>query len=106
MGLLVMVAYRPRVGMEQRLLELVKEHVPRLRHEQLATDRDPLVMRAGDGTLIEVFEWQSADAIHTAHANAAVQAMWEQFGAACEYETLANLPECQGLFATFEPVEL
>ena len=106
MGLMVLVAYRPYTGAEQQLLELIREHVPILRQEGLATDFTPFVMRAADGTLVEVFEWASEKAIASAHNNPAVQALWERFGAVCEYTPLAALPECQGPFATFEPIAL
>ena len=106
MSRIVIVAYRPRSGAEQPLLELIKEHVPILRQEGLATNFMPLVMRAADGTLLEVFEWQSEEAIASSHHNPAVQALWQRFSAVCEYTPLATLPECQGPFATFEPVML
>ena len=63
-------------------------------------------MRAADGTIVEVFEWLSAEAIDRAHANPAVQALWAEFVAACEYLPLANLPEAQQMFAEFEPLAL
>ena len=106
MGVMVIVAYRPYTGAEQQVRELIREHVPILRQEGLATDFTPLIMRAGDGTLLEVLEWQSAEAIASAHHNPAVQSLWERLGAVCEYTPLAGLPECQGLFATFEPITL
>lgn len=106
MGQFVIVAYRPREGKEARLLELVREHMPILRREGLVTDRPALVMRAEDGTIVEVFEWRSAEAVERAHANEVVQAMWERFNEACEYESLANLEECSRPFSPFEPVDL
>ncbi len=105
MGQFVIVAYRPRQGKETRLLELVKEHVPILRREGLATDRAACVMRAEDGTIVEVFEWQSAEAIEQAHHNKTVLAMWERFGEACECEILSNLKESQRPFSPFEPID-
>jgi hypothetical protein len=104
MGKFVIAAYRPRAGKEARLLQLVKEHLPILRREGLVTDRPALVMRSHNGTIVEVFEWQSADAIMRAHTNPAVNAMWERFNEACEHETLSNLEECHRLFADFEPI--
>jgi hypothetical protein len=55
---------------------------------------------------VEVFEWRSAEAITRAHTTPAVQALWAEFGAACDYRPLSGLPECQQLFAEFEPVTL
>ncbi len=106
MGQMVIVAYRPHAGKEAQFLDLVREHVPILRGEGLATERAPLVMRAASGALIEIFEWASEAAIEAAHSNPAVQALWGRFSEVCDYEILANLPECQRPFSPFEPVEL
>ena len=106
MGEFVIAAYRPKPGREQRLLEVVKEHVPILRREGLATSRSPCVMRARDGTILEVFEWTSREAIDRAHANPAVQALWKRFDDASEHAKLADLDECRGLFASFTPVDV
>jgi hypothetical protein len=106
MGVLVIVAYRPRPGKEARLLELTKTHVLILRGLGLVTDRPPYAMRAADGTIIEVFEWTSKEATASAHTYPAVLAMWEQYGEACEYVPLASVKECSDMFAGFEPIEL
>jgi hypothetical protein len=55
---------------------------------------------------VEVFEWRSAEAIARAHDTPAVQALWAEFGQACDYKPLASLPECHHLFAEFEAVNL
>ncbi len=106
MGQMVIVAYRPHEGKEAHLLSLIREHLPILRREGLATDRQPLVMSAESGAMVEIFEWKSPAAIEEAHSNAAVQALWNRFSEVCDYEVLANLPECKRPFSPFEPVEL
>ena len=106
MGILVIVAYRPKPGKEQGLLELTRAHVPILRSQGLATDRPPTAMRAADGTVIEVFEWKSSEAIASAHTNPVVQGMWAKYGEVCDYVKLADLKECSDPFAGFEPLEL
>ena len=106
MGHMVIATYRPKQGKEQELLVLVRDHVPRLRKEGLVTDRRPLVLRAKDGTLLEIFEWTSKEAVDKAHSHPAVLQMWEQFGAVCDYEKLTNLAESQEMFPHFEPVDL
>jgi hypothetical protein len=103
---MVIVAYRPRPGKEAMLLELTKEHVPILRALGLATERPAYAMRAGDGTIIEVFEWKSKEAIEGAHKHPAVLTMWGKYQEACEYTPLVNVKECSELFAGFEPIEL
>jgi len=65
-GVCVIVAYRPKPGKEDGLLELVRSRVPTLRQEGLVSDRAPTIMRAGDGTIIEVSEWKSREAVDAA----------------------------------------
>lgn len=98
----VLASFRPRPGQADALLALVREHVPTLQRLGLATMRAPLVMRAGDGTLVEAFEWTSAEAIDAAHRHPEVLAMWQRFEACCEYTRLKDLAEAQHPFAEFE----
>jgi quinol monooxygenase YgiN len=104
-GVCCIVAYRPKPGKEQELLKLVRKRVPTLRKEGLATDRVPTIVRAKDGTIIEVSEWKSHEAIDAAHKNPTVLAMWEKFFAVCDCVPLNTLAETQDMFAGFEPVE-
>jgi len=106
MGRYVIVAYRPFPGKEQQLLDLTSEHLPILRSQGLATERASYVMRAADGTIIECFEWKSADAIAAAHQNPVWQEMCGHYSEVCEYIPLENLDECKKMFAEFESVEL
>ncbi len=106
MGVMVIVAYRPKEGKADRLLELTKKHTPILRDLGLATDRPAYAMRSADGTIIEVFEWKSKEAIEAAHSNPEVLKMWEHYAEACDYTPLINVKECSDLFAGFEPIDL
>ncbi len=106
MGRFVIVAYTPKAGKEQQLLAAVRKHLQVLQTERLVTDKPAYVMRAGDGTIVEVFEWRSAEAIHQAHSSPAVQALWGEFGAACDYTPLSKLAETHQMFAEFDAVEL
>jgi hypothetical protein len=106
MGRFVIVAYKPKPGREKQLLAAVEKHLNVLKAEQLVTDRPAYAMRAADGTIVEVFEWRSPEAVRQAHGNPAVQALWAEFGAACDYTPLAKLAEAQQMFAEFETVEL
>jgi uncharacterized glyoxalase superfamily protein PhnB len=101
----VIVCYRAKPGQEAALLNLVRTHVPRLQQLGLATDRAALILRAADGSLVEAFEWSSAQAIADAHNHPAVQAMWTEFSAACDIVKLGSLPETQQLFAEFNSVD-
>ncbi len=62
-------------------------------------------MRARDGTILEVSEWKSREAIDAAHKNPNVLAMWERFFALCDCVPLNTLAEAGEMFAGFEPVE-
>jgi len=104
-GVIVIVAYRPKEGKEMQTLELVRNRVPALRKEGLATDRVPTIMRTRAGTIIEVSEWKSVDAIDAAHKNPNVLAMWNQFSEVCDCIPLNTLAEANDLFAGFEPIE-
>jgi len=104
MGSISVACYKPRPGKEEALLELVRNHLPPLRAEELVTERASIVMRTESGTIIEIFEWVSKEAIAGAHSNPFVLDLWKRFEAACWYETPANPPEFQNMFAHFEPV--
>src|ERR1700746_1980640 len=104
-GVIVIVAYRPKPGKENELLELVRNRVPTLRKEDLVTDRAPTIMRARDGTIIEGPQWKSREAIDAAHKNPKVLAMWNKFFAICDCVPLKSLAEADDLFASFQPIE-
>jgi quinol monooxygenase YgiN len=78
-GVCVIVAYRPKPGKADKVLALLRSRVPNLRQEGLVTDRQPVIMRSRDGTIIEVSEWKSREAIDAAHKNPNVLAMWNKF---------------------------
>ncbi len=103
---LVVAAYRALPGKEPVLLAEVRDHVPLLRSEGLATDRPTVVMRAKDGAILQVFEWASPAAMEEAKRNPRVVAMWERFNACSEVAPLNTLFESADLFAEFEPVDL
>lgn len=102
---IVIVAYRPKAGKGEVLMGEVRDHHPLLRSEGLATDRAPIIMRAADGTVIEVFEWASPAAMQEAHNNPRVQAMWARFAQVCDYVPVGSVAEAGKIFSEFEPVE-
>jgi quinol monooxygenase YgiN len=103
-GVVVIVAYRPKPGKENDLIDLVRIRVPTLRKEGLVSDRVPTIMRSRDGTIIEVSEWKSREAIEAAHKNPNVLAMWNKFFAICDCIPLNTLAEANEMFAGFEPI--
>jgi hypothetical protein len=104
LGDVVIVAYRPKPGCDQKLLDLAADHVPLLRRLGLATDRPATMMQGQDGVVIEVFEWADG-AIAAAHQNPQILELWGSYAAICDYVPLSALPEAAELFATFKPVE-
>lgn len=106
MGRAVIVAYRPKAGRDDALHAAVRKHLDVLRAEHLVTDRPATVLRAADGTVVEIFEWASAEAIARAHGSLAVQALWAEFAAAGDYVPLADLAEARQLFAEFDALQL
>lgn len=102
-GRIVIVAYRPFAGKEKELDALMKTHVEILRKEGLATDREPVLMRCSDDTVLEVFEWKSREAIESAHNNPAVQKMWQEYAQVCTFVPLSQVKETHDMFAEFAP---
>ena len=96
--------YKPKKGKEQELLKVVEEHMPILKAQDLITERKPIVMRAADGCIVEVFEWKSAQAISDAHHNLEVQKLWERFSEVCEFEVPVNVKEFHDMFPEFSPL--
>jgi len=104
MGRIVIVGYKPKPGKNEALKALMKTHLPRLKQEGLVTNRASIMMEAADGTIIEVFEWISKEAIENAHTNPAVLQMWGEYGEVCDYVPVGSLEEIGNLFSGFEPL--
>ena len=67
MGRIVIACYRPKAGKNEALRALMQTHLSTLRSEGLVTDRKSIMMEAKDGTILEIFEWKSREAIEAAH---------------------------------------
>ena len=106
MPVTVMALFRPKPGREADLMACMRDHLPVLRARGLATDAPSTILRAGDGTLVEIFEWRSADAIDAAHTDPAVGKLWARYAACCDYVTLGDLAESRTMFPSFERVML
>lgn len=104
MGRIVIVGYRPKPEKQAELAALMKTHLPILREAGLVTERESIIMQAKDGTIVEVFEWQSKAAMKSAHEHASVLKMWADYDACCTYVPVTELPEISSLFSEFTPV--
>ncbi|WP_010582372.1 hypothetical protein [Schlesneria paludicola] len=100
----VIAAFKPKLGKRNELAAVIKKHWGILSDQGLVTDRQCYVMEAADGTILEVFEWKSSEAIEQAHHNPVILALWQEFEAACEYVPLSSLKESQHLFSEFQPI--
>lgn len=103
---IVFALYRPHAGKGAELLQAVAMHYPVLRKLELITDRAPVVARAKDGSIVEVFEWVSEEAAQKAHEHPEIAAVWESMGKVGDVAALSSLAEVQRPFPHFEPVEL
>lgn len=103
-GVVVIACYRPKPGKSAELLAETRAHWSTLRSEDLVTDRIPIIAQAADGTVVEVFEWASAQAIEAAHANPTVGQMWTRYAEVCDYVPIAEVPEAKQLFSSFTPL--
>lgn len=104
MGRIVIVGYKPKHGKQAELEQLMKTHLPILHAAGLVTDRESIIVRAEDGTIIEVFEWKSKDAMNSAHEHAEVLEMWAAYEACCDYVPVAEIAEISNLFSEFTPL--
>lgn len=102
---IVIAGYKPFEGKEKDLEELMKTHWDTLNGEGLVSARKPILMKAADGTILEVFGWKSAEAIEAAHINPTVKKMWAEYAEVCDYISVKDVPESHQLFSEFTPVE-
>lgn len=101
---IVIAVYRPREGKEAELLACLREHVATLRDRGLVTAREEIVARSRrDGTIVEIFEWKSPEAVQHAHSDPVVSVIWRRLSECAEYATLGSLRESADIFPHFEP---
>ena len=103
---IVFAMYRPHEGKESELEKLIAGHIVALREYELATDREEIVVRAENGTYIEIFEWRSGESARLAHQHPAIAKIWEGMGQCCDLATLSSLSEVNKQFPHFTPVDL
>ena len=106
MGKMVIALFRPKPDKAADLMACMRDHLPVLRGQGLATSRPSVVLSAADGTLLEIFEWESQAAIDSAHGNPAVLALWQRYAACCDYISLGDLTEAKTMFPEFALVEM
>jgi hypothetical protein len=101
----VIAVYQPKCDKHVELVGCVRSHMEALREEDLVSDVGSLMLRAQDGSIIEIFEWKSDEALSASHRNPKVRALWARFAECCKPGTLATLPEAMEPFPHFEVLE-
>ncbi|AZN38737.1 putative quinol monooxygenase [Paenibacillus albus] len=105
-GIASIATYRPHPGKEDELLKIVRRHLPTLRAEGFITEMTPLHLQAADGSILEIFEWASAEAKDAAHRSPAVRELWGAMMEVAEMAALASLAEAAQPFSNFRKLEL
>jgi len=102
---IVIALYRPKRGREKSLMRTVAKHLPALRRAKLVTARPSILMKAADGTLLEIFEWRSERYTKIAHTHPVIRPLWETIGRDADIRTLKDLKEAGGMFPHFTPLK-
>lgn len=97
----VIAIYRPKKDKLEELEVLVKKHFGTLKEYGLTTNRDSFLARSSDGSILEVFEWKSAEAAEKAHDHPAIAKVWEAMAVVCDFGSLEQLPEAKMRFPHF-----
>lgn len=100
----VIAIYRPMDGKVNELEALVQRHHGTLKEYGLCTDKGTFIGRSSDGSILEIFEWVSAEAASKAHDHPAVAKIWEAMAQVCEFGRLEQLPEAKTRFPHFPRV--
>jgi len=101
---LAIATYKPKAGQDKELMQLVEKHLPALRKLGLVTGKTGYLAKSKDGTVIEVFEWVSVEAIDAAHQHPAIADIWEKMTIVADFNPMNTLPESKKPFPGFEMV--
>ena len=105
MGILVICSYKIRRGCEAEARRLLKEHMSLLRRHGLVTDRPAIQGKGAAGTVVEIFEWESAEKSRLAPSIPEIGAHWKAMAEAMNFTPLALLPEALRPFANFTALD-
>lgn len=103
MSHIMVAAYRPKPGQERLLDRVIGRQHARLLAEGLVTERAPILMRAANGTILEVVEWHPA--IADADASPTVIALRRELAEIADAVPLADVAEARAAISRFEPME-
>jgi hypothetical protein len=103
MGLIGIVAYRAKEGMERKFLSSIRKHAPLLRSLGGISEAS-FLMKSVDRSVIEVFEWQSVAAKRKAMKS---EELWKLWGEIEKYGTkvkLSSIPETREIISNFKSI--
>jgi hypothetical protein len=103
-SLITMALYQPKDGKNYKLKEILQNHVPTLRQEDLITDQELITIQAEDGTIIEIFEWKSVESKDKAHQLPNVMGIWKEIMEVADIKRFADLTESQMPFPNFKRI--
>ncbi len=104
MGIVAIACYKPKMGKENALKQIIMEHSGILLRENLITDRPPVVLASGNGIIVEIFEWKSDASKVQAHKNVSVRDHWAKIEANSTGAKLSDLEESDATYANFHPI--
>jgi len=106
MSILAIATYKPKTGRENDFLKLLTNHIPTLHSEKLISSKDNYVMHSKNGTIIEIFEWLSREAVDKAYETQCYGSFWQQIGERADVVSLNSLEETGQPFAGFKIINI
>ena len=103
-GSVVLCCYRPKPGKQAELLEVLRDHVQTLRMLGFAAGHARTLMTAADGTVIEIFQWDSEDASRKAHDHPEVRKIWKRIEDLAACVPIGTVAEAAKPFSPFQSV--
>ena len=101
MGLMGIVAYRPKEGAERNFLSLIRKHAPLLKSLGGISEAS-FLMKSVDGAYIEVFEWKSMAAKKKAMQSKDLWDLWEKIELYSTKVKLSSVIECKEVISNFK----
>jgi hypothetical protein len=102
-GRVVIGCYRPKAGMEDDFINLLKQEAPLLREDGFLTDYPVTILHSPeDGIWVQIAQWSALDAADRAHENARVMAHWDRLAKTTEYVSMSDLSKSAEEFPEFD----
>jgi hypothetical protein len=103
MGLMGIVAYRPKEGKEKKFLSLIRKHAPPLLSLGGISEAS-FFLKLVDGAIIEVFEWKSMASKKKAMKSEKLWKLWEEIEEVSTKVKLSSIPETREMISNFKSI--